>query len=262
MRGILTLLLLLLLLIGGFFLYQNHLQDQQSGRENFDIVMNEKMDLLYLQAKDWKNPINMDLKDQRLEGDYKVMSEFILKYWIDNIEARNSYLRGLERAEWDHFLNLKRLEQDRSQNYKQTEIMLSTVRQLSTKFKAKNKQITMQALADIETLNISKKLAELMKQKLQLTQNSSNELALLQIELEILDRAEQMFELLKNRKWLKQDNMILFANDADVRQFNLLYAEVNEFQQQIEQLKQQNASVFESDESELLPVETQHAENQ
>lgn len=247
MRRILTVLSLLLLAIGGYFLYQNHLQDKQSNRAMFDMVMNEKMDLLYVQAKNWKKPINLKIEDQRLEGDYKVLSEFILRYWVDNIEARNDYLRQLDRAEWGQFLNIERLDKDRAQGYTQTKAVLRAVRQITTEFKTKNQQISTQALMDVETLKIHKALAKSMTEKLQLTQNSSNEIALLHIELEILDRAEEMFELLKTRKWLRQGNMILFEKDVDVRKFNLLYAEVNEFQQQIEDLKKQNASVLESE---------------
>ena len=87
-----------------------------------------------------------------------------------------------------------------------------------------------------------------MSDKRKLTRGSSNELALLRIELEIMKRAEEMFEMLKSKKWIKKDDQILFEQDEDVRKFNVLYAEVNEFQTQIEELKKQNASVFESEE--------------
>lgn len=247
MRRILILLAILIVSLSGYFLYQDHLEGEATDRKVFDKVMTEKMEALYVQAKNWKKPITLNVEDERLEGDYKIMSEFILKYWIDNIEARNQYLRQLDRAEWDKFLDLDRLVKDRQQAFQQTKLMLSTVRKATNDFQSKNKNITEKAIADVESLEVNKKLKLSMSDKLKLTKDSSNEVALLHIELEILNRAEEMFEMLKTRKWVKQDNMILFEKDEDVRKFNVLYAEVNEFQQQIEELKRQNASVFESD---------------
>lgn len=245
MRRILILLTLLVVSLGGYFFYQDHLNNKLMSQSVFDQVMKEKMDDLYVQAKNWQQPINLKIEDERLDGDYKILSEFVLKYWIDNIEARNSYLRQLDWIKWDEFLNIDRLDKDRLQSYPQTKLMLSTVTQATTDFEAKNKRIGEHALAEVELLSINQKLKQSMKDKLRLTQNASNEIALLHIEMEILERAEAMFEMLKSRKWVKKDNMILFAKDEDVRKFNLLYAEINEFQQQIEQLKRENASVFE-----------------
>lgn len=247
MRRILILLTILVVSLSGYFLYQDYLDGRASERKVFDKVMTEKMEDLYVQAKNWKKPITLKVEDERLEGDYKIMSEFILKYWIDNIEARNSYLRQLDRAQWDQFLNLNRLEQDRKQAYQQTKLMLSTVRIATKEFQQKNKEISEKALENVETIEVNKKLRESMKAKLVRTQDASNEIALLHIELEIQNRADQMFEMLKTNKWVRQSDQILFDNDEDVRKFNVLYAEVAEFQQQIEEIKRQNASVFESD---------------
>lgn len=254
MRRILIFIALLIVSLSGYFFYQDHLYNKAADQRMFDKVMTEKMEQLYVQAKSWKKPITLNVEDDRLEGDFKVMSEFILTYWVNNIEARNSYLRVLDRAEWDQFLNIDRLDRDRQQAYQQTKGMLSTVRKATTEYQAKNKEITEKAIADVESLKVNNKLKQSMADKLKLTRDSSNELALLHIELEILQRAEEMFEMLKSRKWIKQDNMILFEKDEDVRKFNVLYAEVNEFQTQIEELKKQNASVFESDDAASEPV--------
>ena len=248
MRRTLILITLLIVSLCGYFFYQDHLNTKVSDQKVFDKVMTEKMETLYVQAKNWKKPITLNVEDDRLDGDYKIMSEFILNYWVDNIEARNSYLRQLDGAEWDQFLNIARLDKDRQQAYQQTKSMLSTVRKATTEFQAKNKAITEKAITDVESLEVNKKLKQSMSDKLKLTRDSSNELALLHIELEIMKRAEEMFEMLKSKKWIKKDDQILFEKDEDVRKFNVLYAEVNEFQTQIEELKKQNASVFESEE--------------
>lgn len=254
MRRILILITLLIVSLCGYFLYHDHLDSKKTDQKVFDKVMTEKMEILYVQAKNWKKPITLNVEDERLEGDYKIMSEFILTYWVNNIEARNSYLRQLDGAEWDQFLNIERLDQDRQQAYQQTKSMLIAVRKATSEFQQKNKAITEKAIADVENLEVSKKLKQAMSDKLKLTRDSSNELALLHIELEVLKRAEEMFEMLKSKKWIKQDNLILFEQDEDVRKFNVLYAEVNEFQSQIEELKRQNASVFESDEEASSPA--------
>lgn len=247
MRRILILITLLVVTLSGYFIYQEYLADHKKDQKMFDLVMLEKMDLLYAQAKDWKKPLSLKVEDERLDGDFKIMSEFILKFWMKNIEARNSYLRQLDRVKWDEFLDIERLDQDRRHAYAQTKSMLSTVRQATLDYEKEHKEITDQAIRQVQELDVNKAMRQSMHEKLLLTRDSSNETALLHIELEILDRAEQMFEMLKTRKWQKTDDMILFAEDNDVRKFNVLYAEIIEFQQQIEELKRKNASEIESE---------------
>lgn len=61
------------------------------------------MALLYDQAQDWSKPVQLDIHDRRLAGNYKKISELLLNYWVQNINARNAYLRALKAAQWDTF---------------------------------------------------------------------------------------------------------------------------------------------------------------
>lgn len=247
MRRILILIFILVLSLCGYFFYDENNQMKEVNREMFDKVMSEKMEVLYVQARNWKQPLNMEVVDDRLEGDYKIMSEFILRYWMDNIEARNGYLRQLDQADWDKFLNAERLELDRKSSYQQTHQMLSTVRKATAEYEKKHEQIFNQAVAKVDELDVDSKMRQAMKEKLLHSRENNDETALLQIELQVIAKAEQMFELLRTHKWLRQGNTFLFAKDEQVRQFNILYAEILEFQTQIDELKRQNANVFETD---------------
>lgn len=248
MRRSLVLIGLLLASLCGYFFYQDIRDKAQLDRELFDTVMAQKMDALYIQARHWSKPLSLDVSDKRLTGDAKIMSEFILNYWMDNIEARNSYLRQLEAAEWDHFLSPKRFDADRKQAYQQTEQMLSNVHAATQQFEKKRQQIAEQALMDVDKLDVKNTVREAMKQKLQATAQDNDEIALLQIEKQILSKADQMFEMLKTVKWVNKKNTFLFEKDQQVKKFNLMYAEILDFQQHAQELKQQNASVFENDE--------------
>lgn len=248
MRRILILITILVLSICGYVYYLDLNDSDKLNRKAFDTVMSEKMEQLYVQARNWKKPLSMQIEDNRLEGDYKVMSEFILKYWMDNIEARNSYLRQLDRADWDHFLSATRFEQDRKAAYQQTTQMLSIVKTATAEYKTKHEQIGTKALEDLATLDVNKNMRESMQEKLEVTRQDNDEIALLHIEMQILEKAEQMFAMLKKYKWVNKNDMFLFEKDEQVRKFNLLYAEVLEFQQQINELKKQNARFFEEDE--------------
>ena len=245
MRRILILIFILVVSLCGYFFYHEKNQIQAVNREMFDKVMSEKMETLYVQARNWKKPLQMTVSDDRLDGDYKVMSEFILQYWMDNIEARNSYLRQLDQAKWDEFLNAERLEKDRKGAYQQTHQMLNAVRKATTEYEKKHAQIFEKALVDVEGLNVDGKMREAMKQKLLHSREENDETALLQIELQIIGKAEEMFSLLRQHQWLRKGKTFLFAKDAQVRQFNVLYAEILEFQAQIDELKRKNANVFE-----------------
>lgn len=248
MRRILVLIGLLVASLCSYFFYQDMGDKDQVNREMFDTVMAQKMDKLYVQARNWSKPLSLDVTDKRLTGDYKVMSEFILKYWMDNIEARNSYLRQLDRAEWNNFLSPSRFDADRKHAYQQTKRMLTDVHKATQEFEKKRQMISEQALMDVEKLDVKKQMRESMKQKLEATRKDNDEIALLQIEKQILAKADQVFDMLKTVKWVNKNNMFLFEKDEQVKKFNLLYAEILEFQQQTEELKKQNASVFENDE--------------
>lgn len=244
MRRLLILFILLIVAVCGYFYYQNYDQQDHENREVFDVVMAEKMQGLYVQARNWSKPIKFDVHDERLSGDYKIMSEFILNFWIQNIEARNTYIRELDRLKWRDFLSTERFEHDRKRNYVQTKTMLIGVKNASEEFKRKHESISKDSLVNVDALNVKSSLKKAMKTKLELTQNDNDQLAMLNIELQILDKAEAMFAMLQKYKWAKRGKTFLFAKDEQVAEFNILYSEILEYQAQIDQLKKQNANVF------------------
>lgn len=231
-----------------FFTYQ-HIKQQQAkdSSQMFDVVMTEKMNQLYDQAQDWSKPIQLDIHDKRLAGHYKQISEFLLSYWIQNINARNEYLRELKAAKWDTFLNVDRLDIDKKQKYVETEKMLADVRTASDKYQTQYEKIHKTFLAKVQELSVDAEMRELLEMKLGSQQKADQDHAIFMIELQILDKAEEMFKLLKNYPWQKKDQMILFHENAQVKKFNQLYQDVLKLNAKVEKIKKRNVAALEGD---------------
>lgn len=246
MRGILAVVIVMVTLLFGYCAYAQNEKNDEVQRQQFDLVMTEKIEQLYVQAKDWKTPLNFKVEDERLDGDYKVLSEFILKYWVDNIESRNMYLRELDQAKWDEFLNVRRLELDKKNKYQDTEKMFVQVKKIQSEYQTRDQQIYATALQALDALEMKADLREPMKEKLKFSRQHNNDQALFALELKITKKAEEMFEFLKNHDWQRRNEMILFKSDLSVNRFNELYRELNQLQREIDQLKNQNAEVIEA----------------
>lgn len=231
-----------------FFTYQ-HIKQQQAkdSSQMFDVVMTEKMNQLYDQAQDWSKPIQLDIHDKRLAGHYKQISEFLLSYWIQNINARNEYLRELRAAKWDTFLNVDRLDLDKKQKYVETEKMLADVRTASDKYQTQYEKIHKTFLAKVQELSVDAEMRQLLEMKLGPQQKADQDHAIFMIELQILDKAEEMFKLLKNYPWQKKDQMILFHENAQVKKFNQLYQDVLKLNAKVEKIKKRNVAALEGD---------------
>ncbi|GLG85189.1 MULTISPECIES: hypothetical protein [Acinetobacter] len=231
-----------------FFTYQ-HIKQQQAkdSSQMFDVVMTEKMNQLYDQAQDWSKPIQLDIHDKRLAGHYKQISEFLLSYWIQNINARNEYLRELKAAKWDTFLNVDRLDLDKKQKYVETEKMLADVRTASDKYQTQYEKIHKTFLAKVQELSVDAEMRQLLEMKLGSQQKADQDHAIFMIELQILDKAEEMFKLLKNYPWQKKDQMILFHENAQVKKFNQLYQDVLKLNAKVEKIKKKNVAALEGD---------------
>ncbi|EEY76360.1 hypothetical protein MKL42_17080 [Acinetobacter sp. AOR15_HL] len=231
-----------------FFTYQ-HIKQQQAkdSSQMFDVVMTEKMNQLYDQAQDWSKPIQLDIHDKRLAGHYKQISEFLLSYWIQNINARNEYLRELKAAKWDTFLNVDRLDVDKKQKYVETEKMLADVRTASDKYQTQYEKIHKTFLAKVQELSVDAEMRQLLEMKLGSQQKADQDHAIFMIELQILDKAEEMFKLLKNYPWQKKDQMILFHENAQVKKFNQLYQDVLKLNAKVEKIKKRNVAALEGD---------------
>lgn len=245
-----SIMIVSLIVIAGlvFFSYQNFQQRKaRDSSQMFDMVMSEKMNQLYDQAQDWSTPVQLNIHDKRLAGNYKKISEFLLNYWIENINARNAYLRALKAAKWDTFLNVDRLELDKTQNYAETETMLAAVSEASEQYQVQYEKIHQAFLTEAQNLSVEPEMRVLLERKLGSNEKVGQDHVIFLIELKILDKAKQMFGLLKQYPWEKKDGMILFHENVQVRKFNSLYQDVLKLNAKIEKIKQKNIAALDDE---------------
>lgn len=248
MRRFLLFVLVVVLGIGSFFLYQHHLQQRAvNNKQMFEVVMAEKMRTLYDQAQDWSTPVQLDIHDNRLSGDYKLMSEFLLNYWMQNVEARNRYLRALKAANWDTFLDVERLDRDRKQDYKETEQMLADVRKASAEYEQARHQIQSSSMQQAKSLAIHNEMRQSLQAKLESNLKADKAHDIFPIEQQIIEKAQAMFDMLKKQQWQRKDKMILFRESAQVKKFNTLYQDVLKLNSKMEKIKRNNAEVLEEE---------------
>ena len=248
MRRFLLFAAVIVICISSFFFYQYHVQQKAANTEQmFEVVMAEKMRELYDQAQDWSKPVQMNVHDDRLSGDYKLMSEFLLNYWMQNVEARNHYLRQLKAANWDTFLDVERLDQDRQQAYKETEQMLREVRKISTEYERKRQQIQVDSLEQAKSLAIHNEMRKSLQVKLEHNLKVDKAHDIFPIEQQIIEKAQAMFDMLKTYPWQKQDKMILFQETIQVKKFNNLYQDVLRLNAKMEKIKKSNVEVLDEE---------------
>ena len=225
---------------GGLF-YQYHVQQRESAQlEQYQKVLYEKTDLIYAQAKDWNTPIEVDVSDARLQGDYEVMANFVLSQMIQSAEARNAYLRELKAIHWDDFLNIQRLSKDKKQDYQETDLMLQQAHALATEYQVKIEQAQQNALEQAKQLPIQSRYRQQLAENLRESAKQNEALALFEIEKQVLEKADQIFMVLKNNRWENKNNTFMFYDDKALKQFNTLYQEVVKLNSQIQQIQQQN----------------------
>ena len=248
MRRFLFLLGLVVICIGSFLLYQHQLQQRAAdSKQMFEVVMAEKMRELYDQAQDWSKPIQLNVHDDRLSGDYKLMSEFLLSYWMQNVEARNAYLRQLKAANWDTFLDVERLDQDRQKGYRETEKMLHDVRKISTEYGINRQKIQADSLEQAKNLAIHHEMRKSLQEKLQNNLKTDKEHDIFPIEQQVIEKAQAMFDMLKTYPWQREDNKILFKETAQVKKFDALYQDVLSLNQKMDKIKQNNVEVLDQE---------------
>ena len=229
---------------GGLF-YQYHVQQQESAQlEQYQKVLYEKTDLIYAQAKDWNIPIEVDVSDPRLHGDYEVMANFVLSQMIQSAEARNAYLRELKAIHWDDFLNIQRLSKDKKQDYQETDLMLQQAHALATEYQVKIEQAQQNALEQAKQLPIQSRYRQQLAENLRESAKQNEALALFEIEKQVLEKADQIFLVLKNNRWENKNNTFMFYDDKALKQFNTLYQEVVKLNSQMQQIQQQNRTAL------------------
>jgi hypothetical protein len=230
---------------GGLF-YQYHAQQQEEAQlQQYQQVLYEKTDLIYAQAKDWDQPIEVDVTDTRLQGDYQVMANFVLSQMIQSAEARNAYLRELKAIHWDEFLNIERLSKDKKQDYQETDLMLQQAHALATEYQVTIEQAQQNALEQAKQLPIQARYRNQLAENLRESKKQNEALALFEIEKQILEKADQIFLVLKNNRWQNKNNTFMFYEDAPLKQFNALYQQVLDLNAQLQKIQQQNQQALE-----------------
>ena len=227
-------------IIFGWMFYQYNSQQKQVAQLHaYQNVIHEKAEQIFVQAQDWSKPIQIDLEDNRLDGDYAVMAQFILGQMRDRAEARNQYLRDLKAADWDRFLDIDRLAKDQAQDYKETEAMLKRVHEIVDGYEQIIQQRATQQLEQVKQLDIKSRYRQQLADNLKANQQQDNAHAIFEIEKQSLAKADQLFLVLKNNKWEKKNQTFMFYEDAPLKQFNKLYQEIVQLNQQMTQVDQQ-----------------------
>ncbi len=229
-----------LLMFGGMYCQYREQQNEQQALDIYQTVLLEKAELIYSQARDWSKPIQVDISDPRLTGDYKIMADFVLSHMIQNAEARNTYLRELKALGWDQFLNINRLEKDKKQNYTETENMLKQAHILAEQFRLQTQQREQNAVDQAKHLGINARYRHQLAENMKASLKQDEALVMFEIEMQILSKADAIFAVLKNNKWEKKKNTFMFYEDKPLQQFNALYKEVLALTAQLEQVKKQN----------------------
>ena len=166
---------------------------------------------------------------------------------VENVEARNHYLRQLKAANWDTFLDVERLDQDRQQAYKDTEQMLREVRKISTEYERKRQQIQTDSLEQAKSLAIHNEMRKSLQVKLEHNLKVDKAHDIFPIEQQIIEKAQAMFDMLKTYPWQKQDKMILFQETIQVKKFNNLYQDVLRLNAKMEKIKKSNVEVLDEE---------------
>lgn len=221
--------------------YQYSVQKQEAvALGEYELVLNEKTEAIYKQAKNWQSPIEIKVDDDRLEGDYAEMAAFILGSMRDNAELRNQYLRDLKAQNWDRFLDISRLAKDQKQGYTETEAMLKAVTDIVQEYDLQTQNRDALLIQTAKQLDIKNRYRQQLISNLQENLNSDAANAIFVLEKQSLSKANQLFALLKQYKWQNKNNMVMFYDDAPIQPFNALYQDMVDLNHQMEQIKLNN----------------------
>lgn len=241
MHKIVLLIAAVTLSIFGFMFYQYQQQKKELLQfELYQQVFDQKSAQIYQQATDWSKPIVIDTHDSRLSAEYQTMLDFVLKIMQQKIELRNQYLRELKQADWDQFLNIQRLEQDKQQNYVQTEKMLQQVDAAMQQYQQNVQQQQASIKNKIKALAIKARFRRYLTEVLVDHQAVNQNQTLFELEKLRFQEAQQLFQLLKQHDWVNQKQMFRFSDEKIVAQFNTLYQHIVELDQQMHQVSTQH----------------------
>ena len=238
-RIVLTLTLATSAVFGLMFYQYAQQQKQQQQLQSYETVLYEKTEQIYKQAQDWTTPIQVDVTDARLTGDYHIMAEFVLSHMLQNAEARNQYLRDLKALNWDQFLDIDRLSKDKKNQYAETEQMLKDVHALMASYAQQVEQGQKAAIEQAKALPISSRFRHQLTDSMKASDKSQEATRLFQLEQQNLVKADQIFLVLKNNQWEKKNNTFMFYEDNPLQQFNALYKEILALNSQMQRVEKQ-----------------------
>jgi hypothetical protein len=234
MRKIIIIIAVITLGIFGLLLYQYHEQKHEFAQfDVYQTVLNEKSAEIYEQAKDWTQPISIKTEDDRLDADFQIMADFMLKMMVQNAELRNSYLRELKAANWDKFLDIQRLEEDKKYDYVETETMFKQVGMLIQLYQQNLDQHKIELKQQIKDLKIKARFRRYLTEALIKNDDADPDRALFELEKQSYAKAQELFKKLKSEEWQNKNNTFLFENEKTVEEFNHLYTEMLALDQQM-----------------------------
>lgn len=247
MKRIALILVLATTVVFGWMFYQYaQQQKEQQQVQHYERVLYEKTEQIYTQAQDWTTPIQVDIKDASLTGDYQIMAEFVLSHMQQNAEARNQYLRDLKALNWDQFLNIDRLNRDKQNNYVETTKMLQSVHAVVNAYAQDIEQRQKQSIDQAKALAISSRFRHQLTESMKASDKSQEAMRLFKIEQQNLAKADQIFLVLKNNAWEKKNNTFMFYKDAPLQQFNALYKEILALNSQMQRVEKQTQQEVEN----------------
>ena len=201
MRRIVLIIGCVTVIIFGWMFYQYNSQQKQVAQLHaYQNLIHEKAEQIFVQAQDWSKPIQINVQDSRLAGDYQVMASFVLSHMVQSAEARNSYLREIKALNWDQFLNPQRLAADKKQDYADTEAMLVQVRAMVDLYQEHLEQHEAMALEQIDNLEINHNLRRHLAESLLESRHNDQGYTLFELEKKNLGKAYVLFAILKKQQ--------------------------------------------------------------
>lgn len=233
--------------IFGYMIYQYKIQQNELEQlQVYQSVIQDKSQLIFEAAQNWQKPISVDLTTSDLDGDYKVMADFMLNFMMQSAEIRNTYLRDLKALNWDKFLDVNRLAADKKNQYAQTEIMLIAVKEVVTRYEESMARHDELAIEEAKDLKVNQRFRRYLTDSFKYVAMQNNGQELLELEKQSLAKAQALFGILKASNWQAKNNMFMFQGDDHVKQFNQIYKEMLELDKQMKKESQKNQKAIEA----------------
>ncbi|MDY6482768.1 hypothetical protein SKM54_09985 [Acinetobacter faecalis] len=233
--------------IFGYMIYQYKVQQNELAQlEVYQSVIQDEGQLIFESAQKWQKPISVDLDTSNLEGDYKIMADFVLNFMVQSAEARNTYLRELKALNWDKFLDVNRLDKDKKNKYEETEIMFIAVKEVMTRYQESMVHRDELALNEAKHLKVNQRFRRYLTESFKEVVKQNNGQELFELEQQSFAKAQALFAILKESKWQAKNNMFMFQGDDHVKQFNKIYKEMLELDKQMKKVSQKNQKAIEA----------------